>query len=35
MTVKTTKPENIKIWEKSISSIIKNVKGGHRNLPKR
>ena len=31
MTVKTTKPENIKIWKKEIK--IKNLKGGHRNFP--
>ena len=35
MSVKTLKPENIKIWKKkSTLSIMKLLKGEHRNLPK-
>ena len=35
MSVKNRRPaKNIKIWEKSVLSIIKSLKGGHRNLPK-
>ena len=36
MPVNSQKPENIKIWKKSILCIhvIKSLKGRHRNLPK-
>ena len=34
MSVKTQKLENIKILKNSVLSIIKSLKGGHRNSPK-